>query len=136
MRISIFLLCYNEEVLIEKTVRYYRERFPSSSIIIVDNRSSDRSVQLAINNKCDVLPFNSGNQQNEAILLDIRNNVWRVAETGWVIMADMDEWLEITEKELEEEEQKGTTVITTKGYNIIGNSTTYTLEDINLFELK
>ena len=136
MRISIFLLCYNEEILIEKTVRYYRERFPSSSIIIVDNHSSDRSVQLAINNKCDVLPFNSGNQQNEAILLDIRNNVWRVAETGWIIMADMDEWLEMTEKELEEEEQKGTTIITTKGYNIIGNSTTTTLEDINLFELK
>lgn len=136
MRISIFLLCYNEEILIEKTIQYYRERFPSSSIIIVDNCSTDRSVQIAIHNNCDVMSFNSGNQQNEAILLDMRNNVWKVAKTGWIIMADMDEWLNITEKELEEEEQKGTTIITTKGYNIIGNSRTKTLDDINLFELK
>lgn len=136
MRISIFLLCYNEEILIEKTIKYYRERFPSSSIIIVDNCSTDRSVQIAIHNKCDVMSFNSGNQQNEAILLDMRNNVWKVAKTGWIIMADMDEWINITEQELEEEEQKGTTIITTKGYNIIGNSRTNTLDDINLFELK
>lgn len=136
MKIAIFLLCYNEELLIEKSVQYYREKFPSSSIIIVDNHSTDGSVHLAIKNKCDVMTFNSGNQQNEAILRDIRNNIWKVAKEGWVIMADMDEWLEITEKELEEEEEKGTTIITTKGYNMIGNSKSKYLEDINLFELK
>ena len=136
MRITIFLLCYNEELIISNAIQHYRDKFPNSSIIIVDNHSTDRSVRIAMDNKCDVMFFSTGGQQNEAILLDKRNNIWRVAETGWIIMADMDEWLEITEKELEEEDQKGTTIITTKGYNIIGNSNTTTLEDINLFELK
>jgi glycosyltransferase involved in cell wall biosynthesis len=135
MKIAIFLLCYNEELIIEKTVKHYRDRFPSSSIIIVDNCSTDNSVRIAIRNKWDVIPFTSGNQQNEAVLLNIRNNVWKIANTGWIIMADMDEWLEITEKELEEEDQKGTTIIKTKGYNIIGDSKTTKLDDINLFEL-
>jgi glycosyltransferase involved in cell wall biosynthesis len=136
MKISVFLLCYNEEILIDKAIRYYREKFPSCTIIIVDNKSDDRSIGIALSNKCELISFDTQGHQNEAILLRMRNNVWRIAESGWVIMADMDEWLVMTEKELEDEDQKGTTIITTKGFNIVGDSKTTTLDDVNIFEWK
>jgi hypothetical protein len=61
---------------------------------------------------------------------DVRNTIWKQAKDGWIIMADMDEWLVITEKELEEEDRKGTTILTTQGFQIVGDSQTAALSDV------
>lgn len=135
MKITIFLLCFNEEALIAHTIAHYRSQFPTCSIVIVDNGSTDRSVSLAIANRADVTFFSSGNQQQEAIMRDVRNTIWKQAKDGWIIMADMDEWLVITEKELEEEDQKGTTILTTQGFQIVGDSQTDSLTDLTFLDL-
>ena len=57
-------------------------------------------------------------------------------DKGWVIMCDMDEWLDMTEEQLEEEDRKGTTIITTKGFNMVGESKKFDCSDIDLFEIK
>ena len=136
IKITIFLLCFNEEALIAHTIAHYRSQFPTCSIVIVDNGSTDRSISLAIANRADVTFFSSGNQQQEAIMRDVRNTIWKKANDGWIIMADMDEWLVITEKELEEEDRKGTTILTTQGFQIVGDSQTTTLTDLALSHLR
>ena len=136
IKITIFLLCFNEEALIAHTIAHYRAHFPTCSIVIVDNGSTDRSVSIAVANRADVTFFSSGNQQQEAIMRDVRNTIWKKANDGWIIMADMDEWLVITEKELEEEDQKGTTILTTQGFQIVGDSQTTTLTDLALSDLR
>jgi hypothetical protein len=83
----------------------------------------------------EIKQFESSNCQNEDTMMYIRNNIWNDVTSGWVIMCDMDEWLEITENDLINEEEKGTTIITTNGCNIVGNSKTIDLSDIDLFTL-
>ena len=135
MNISIFLLCYNEELLLPYTLKHYKDRFPTAKFVLVDNYSTDRSCEVAKENGMEIRQFQSSNCQNEETMMYIRNNIWNDIKSGWVIMCDMDEWLEMTEKELISEEEKRVTIVTTKGFNIVGNSKTSDLSDIDLFTL-
>ena len=85
MKITIFLLCFNEEALIAHTIAHYRTQFPTCSIVIVDNGSTDRSVSIAVAHRADVTFFSSGHQQQEAIMRDVRNNIWKQAKDGWIL---------------------------------------------------
>ena len=135
MKITIFLLCYNEELLLPLTLKHYRDRFPTANFVLVDNYSTDNSHNIAKENGMEIKQFESSNCQNEETMMYIRNNIWNDITSGWVIMCDMDEWLEITEKDLIGEEEKGTTIINTNGCNIVGNSKNIDLSDIDLFTL-
>jgi hypothetical protein len=136
MNIHVFLLCYNESVLIPHTVNHYKKNMPSCIITILDNKSTDNSVELAKSLGCNVITWSSNNIQNEYILLNIRNNCWKNVKRGWIIMADMDEFICITESELLYEKNKGTTIINIKGIDMIGESKTLDLTDIDLQQIK
>jgi len=47
MKIDIFLLCYNEELLLPHTLKFYKTNFPNATIHIVDNYSTDSSCDIA-----------------------------------------------------------------------------------------
>jgi len=76
--------------------------------------------------------WSSNNIQNEISQTQIKNNVWKKINDGWIIVADMDEFLCITESELYDEMNNGTTMISVKGIDMIGESKTTDLSDINL----
>ena len=59
MNISIFVICYNEEIILQKFINHYRTRFPNCEITIYDNMSTDNSRQIAIKNGCKVLEYDS-----------------------------------------------------------------------------
>lgn len=130
----IFIVCYNEAIMIPHTVQHYRSRFPDCKITIHDNGSTDGSIELARSLGCSVIPFESDNSMNEYILLNLRNNSWKSAD-DWVIVCDMDEWVCVTKEQIESEEAKGANILRIKGYNIIGNSQTETLEDVDLHKI-
>jgi len=135
MEVYIFILCYNEEVLLPHTIAHYRANIPDCHIIIYDNMSTDNSVKIAKEFGCAVIQWESDGIDDHKYL-KIKNNCWRHIKNGWVICIDMDEWLCITDDELLEEYLKGTTVLKIKGVNMVGNSKTISLEDINLHSLK
>jgi len=136
MNIHIYILCYNEQVLIQSTINHYKRCFPDCYITIVDNHSTDNSVEIAKKNGCRVIPFKSGEQQDERVMQEVRNNVWKEVEQGWVIMCDMDEWLDVSEDDLREEERRGTNVLEVRGYEIIGTSRTIDLSDVDIQNFK
>jgi glycosyltransferase involved in cell wall biosynthesis len=135
--LHLYLLCYNESILIGPTIDHYQNRFPNVKITILDNESTDNSAEIAISKNCSIHYWSSsGIDDNKYI--EFKNNIWKdqsLHDDIWVIVADMDEWLSITEEELQFENDKGTTVISTLGYNIVGNSLERDLIDIHLHSL-
>jgi len=127
---SVFLMCYNEERLIEFTVNYYKKQFPNCSITICDNESTDRSVEIAKKLGCKIHTYNTDGVFSETALMGIRNNIWKTATTPWVIVCDMDEILTANQKDILDEQNKGTTILKTKGYEIIGDSKKEDLSNI------
>lgn len=132
MNINIFLLSYNESALLPHTINHYKKNLPSSKITIYDNNSTDNSVQIATSLGCKVIPWNSDNTFDFNKIKYIRNNCWKTVIDGWIIMADMDEFLCITEDDLRSEKELGNTIISIRGLDMIGESDTLTLNDIDL----
>ena len=133
--INVFLFCYNESALLPHTVKHYKKYLPSCKIIVYDNESSDNSVEIARSLGCYIVSWGSNNTHNEDILINLRNTVWKTIENGWIIIADMDEYVCVTETELAEEMKKGTNVLQIEGKNMIGESETIDLSDIDLQEI-
>lgn len=130
----IFIVCYNEAIMIPHTVHHYRSRFPDCKITIFDNYSTDNSVEIAKSLGCEVIPWDTENQIDDYRLINLKNTAWKDTN-DWVIICDMDEWLCINGDELNAEESSGVTIIRVKGYNIIANSNSIELNDVNLQDL-
>ena len=125
MNISIFVICYNEEIILQKFIDHYRTRFPNCEITIYDNMSTDNSRQIAIKNGCKIIDYNSNNEVRDDLYLEIKNNCWKQSEKDWVLICDVDEFLDINQKQLEKED---CSIILSKGYNMVN------LEDNLIFD--
>lgn len=117
--ITVYTITYNEEFLIQFMIDHYRERFPSCRIVVYDNMSSDKTVEIALVNGCEVISFDSNNQFRDRQNMYIKNSCWKDAKTSWVLVCDLDELADINQKQLEEEEKKDTSIITFETFDMI-----------------
>jgi hypothetical protein len=136
MEINIFLLCYNEEVLILETIKHYQYFLPNCKITILDNNSTDKSVDIAKKNGCSIITWGETEEINDYKYTELKNNVWKNINSGWIIVCDMDEWLCVTINDLEKEIKNKTTFLDTYGYHMVSNSKCPLLSDINLHSIK
>lgn len=131
--VSIYILCYNEEVLIRDTILHHKRMHPTAKITIYDNMSSDNSAAIAREMGCTVVEWDRGTEASNIVRRRIKNTCWNDVSEGWIIVCDMDEWPCITDEELDAEEKKGTTIIDMIGKNIITPESKHAdLSDINL----
>lgn len=135
MNIHIYILCYNEEVILPHTIEHYRKNFKDCEITIYDNMSTDNSKQIAKDLSCNVIEWKSNNEIDDYKYKDIKNTCWKKQKDGWAIVIDMDEWLAINEEELQKEEDDGVTILKVKGVDMIGESETLLLDDIDLHKI-
>jgi glycosyltransferase involved in cell wall biosynthesis len=133
MKVTVFLLCYNEALLLKHTIAHYKKMFNDVHFIIYDNQSTDDSVKIANDLGITVINFGTGGMLHEFTLTNIKNNCWKNIKDGWIIVADMDEWLCIDDVNLEREDLNGTTILNVIGYNIVVDSKVVDLSDVNLF---
>ena len=136
MDINVFLLCFNESAILPHTVKHYKKYLPSCKITIYDNESTDNSVEIAKGLGCHVVSWSSNNIHDEFIQIKLRNTIWKTCTSGWIIMADMDEFLCVSEDDLRNEKKLHTTILNVKGYDMIGESETINLSDIDLQHIR
>ena len=47
IKISIILPAYNEELSIKKTIDDFKKYFPNAQIVVADNASKDKTIEVA-----------------------------------------------------------------------------------------
>lgn len=128
--ITVYTITYNEEVLMQFMINHYRSRFPNCRIVVYDNNSTDKTVEICKNNNCEVRGYDGNNQLDDGIHMRIKNTCWKDATTDWVLMCDLDEMLEINEEQLKQEEAAGVTRIKTTAWTLVNMLDTYDLESL------
>lgn len=128
---TIYILCWNEEILLPYTLDFYRKRFPDAYFVIVDNESTDRTVEIARSQGCEIHTFASQNKLSDSLYKNIKNQIWKAAKSSWIAIVDCDEWLDINQISLYEEIEKGTTLIRSEAYNMINMENNLNIANIN-----
>ena len=136
--VQIYLFAKNEEVLLPHAVHHYRTRFPGCPITVYDHNSTDATATLAERLGCTVQSrMTKDDIQDNADLARLKNMCWKTnyeedRDPPWVIVADIDEWLDLWQRDLEAEDASGSMIIRTQGFAALGNSTRLDLADIDL----
>lgn len=126
--ITIYSICYNEEVMLPHFIEWYRTRFPDCRIVLYDNMSTDNTRQIAVDNNCEIIDYDSNNEIRDDLYLEIKNNCWKTATTPFVFVGDIDELVDINEDHLRYEQKLGSTMIKFEGWNMINTEPNPKLE--------
>ncbi len=115
--ITIYTITYNEEVILPYFIKWYRDRFPNCKIIVYDNESTDGTKNICLSTpNLQYIPYHTGNKLSDSTYLKIKNNAWKHADTDWVIVCDVDEFLDMDEGKLKI--HQSCTIFKSKGYNM------------------
>jgi hypothetical protein len=119
MKITIYSVCWNEEVLLPFFFKHYKSKFPQAKFIIYDNESDDQSRDIIKLNGGEIRDFKSKGEVRDDFLLDVKNHAWKNLTSEWVIICDIDEFMEADETYLSE---TNATIIRCEGYEMVGDS--------------
>lgn len=90
MKIETYVIAHNEEFMIPYLMRHY-SRF--SEVIILENNSTDKTVQVAKNLGAKVIKLKIPDNKDNQTLVDIKNECWKKSKADWVIVVDTDEFI-------------------------------------------
>lgn len=128
--VTVHVITYNEEKIIHSFISHYRKIFPDCIIKIYDNYSTDNTVEIAKSMNCEIHYYDSEGVLNDSKFLDIKNNCWKTADTDWVVVCDADEFIQITQEELQYEEKIGFNIIKFIGYTMMNKGEEIPVEDM------
>lgn len=120
--VFVLLLCFNEDAIISQTIEYYKSIFPTATIIVYDNYSTDRSRELATRAGAFVVPFGHADRKDNYANINVKNEEWKTLPSpSWVFCLDMDEHVKITADQLYSEQCNKVSVIQTTGYQMVAD---------------
>lgn len=128
--ITIYTLAFNEDVFLQYMIDHYKNKFPNCKMVLYDNQSNDKTKEIAINNGCEVIYFDTNNEIDDQKFIQMKNNCWKSATTDWVLVCDVDELLNINAEELQKENDNGTTIIRAEGWNMVNMQDNYDFANI------
>ena len=81
MQITIYTVAYNEELMLPFFIKHYRTLFPECHIVVYDNQSTDRTVEIAKESNCEVIQYDTDNKISDRKYLEIKNTIKNIYET-------------------------------------------------------
>jgi len=124
MKIHVYAIAWNEEVIMPYFLRYYSEF--CDKIVIYDNESTDRTPEIVrACPKAEIRSWSSNNEINEHRYVEIKQSCYKESrgEADWVLVCDVDEFLfhpQLSER-LEFYKNTGVTLPKVTGYEIVPN---------------
>lgn len=131
-KVTIHTISYNEEVLIDFFVKHYRKQFSNCVIKVWDNYSSDNTAKIAKELGCEVFYYDSEDSLDDSKYLEIKNHMWKKADTDWVIVCDVDELLEVSEDDINTFEKEEINIINFSGYTLVNRKNVIDLKSMNM----
>lgn len=119
MGITIYTICYNEEVLLPYFIKHYRQNFPGCRIIVYDNYSTDATRTIALSAGCEIILYDTNNQLDDMKYLEIKNHCWQGQNDTWAIVCDCDELFDLNAELLLWEAKHGATIIASQGLDMV-----------------
>lgn len=130
MKVDLFTMGFNEEPIVQFMIDHYRERFKDIHINFFDNESTDRTKEIALKNGCTVIDYFTNNQVDDQKLTNHKNSCWKNSNADWIIVCDVDEMLDCNEEQLKMEQDLGTSIIRSEGFNMVCMDETFNLAGI------
>jgi hypothetical protein len=94
IKVDVYVLCYNEEVLIPFMLDYWNEF--ATNVYVLDNYSTDNSLNLLKSEtrfNVEISQHSTDNTFRDDINMFIKNNIWKysVGKCDFVMVSDLDE---------------------------------------------
>lgn len=127
--IEAYLVAFNEEETIHLSIKHYQTF--CSRITILNNHSTDRTVEIAKSMGCRIRNFGTPGILNDRDYIDIKNSCWKESRHDWVIVVDCDEILMQTTyaptttlriDAFDSARISGKTIFKTQGWNVFSHS--------------
>ena len=120
-QLEVLLLAWNEAHLLPYTVRFFHTRFPPGTvrITVYDNESTDGTRELAVKLGCQVRDRKTGGSLSVSGGKVLRNMAWKNSTADWVLISDMDEWVDIWPDRLAAYEVAGVTAVKARGAYLV-----------------
>lgn len=120
MRITAYLLCFNEDYIIRQVLNHYW--MFCNKIVVFDNHSDDGSDQVAARMGCEVIYYGERGVLSDHAYREIKNNCWKedARTNDFVIVCDMDELLYSPNlaQDLHSMHKRGVTLPQVQGWNV------------------
>jgi glycosyltransferase involved in cell wall biosynthesis len=124
MKIHLYALAFNEEVILPFFLKYYSDF--CDKIVIYDNESTDRTPEIVRSfPNTELRSWSSNNQIDENLYLNIKNQAYKESRgiADWVIVGDADEFIfhpNLSER-LQHYTDTGITLPKVVGYEMVPN---------------
>jgi len=88
----VYALCYNESKLLPHFLNHYKT---ADRIIVLDNESTDNSVEIIKDSGREVISFSSNNTFDDILHCNLKNTIWKNSKdsANFVIVQDLDEFV-------------------------------------------
>lgn len=120
--LTVFTVTWNEEKNISDFIDWYRTAVPECKIVIYDNYSTDKTVEIALSKNCEVKSFDTNGKLDEMTLINIRNNCWKEYNSHYYCVVDADEFVEVTKEFLLKGLNENWDICKCFGYEMFGDN--------------
>lgn len=122
MKVEIYVIAYNEEVMLPYFIKHYQTNFPGCKIIVYDNRSTDNTRRIANYYGCKIEDLFTGDKMNDFLHMFVKNHAWNESGADWVFCLDADEICDIKMSDLVKLDKQGINLVKFQGFEMFGDT--------------